>query len=409
MENKTISELAEEVKTAHAKAFDSVREIAEKALSEAQKNNAVTEKTKQAADEALIKMNELGEELRSVEQQLVRFANLKTEADQLPKSLGEAFVASEKVDAFLKSVDRSGKVDFVINGPIMGAKASIISTTDNSSGAAGSLVAPTRLPGILPIPDERLTVRGLISPGNMDSNLLEYVVETGFTNNAAPVAEGALKPQSDIKFDLRTTTPKVIAHWMHASRQILDDAAALRSQIDYRLRYGLAMVEERQILFGDGTGQNLHGIIPQASAFSPAIALSSPTPIELIRLAMLQSALAEFPATGIVMNPIDWTYIELMKDGEGRLVMGNPQTTVAPRLWGLPVVETKAMPQDKFLTGAFRLGAQIFDRWLSRIEVATQNNDDFVRNMVTILAEERLALAVYRPEAFVYGDLGRIA
>jgi len=73
------------------------------------------------------------------------------------------------------------------------------------------------------------------------------------------------------------------------------------------------------------------------------------------------------------------------------------------------VVETQAIPVDKFLTGAFKLGAQVFDRWLARVEVATENEDDFVKNMVTILAEERVALAVYRPEAFIYGDFGNMA
>ncbi|CUW44445.1 hypothetical protein B3286c1_1777 [Brucella vulpis] len=108
---------------------------------------------------------------------------------------------------------------------------------------------------------------------------------------------------------------------------------------------------------------------------------------------------------GHVLSPIDWTSIELLKDTQGRYIIGNPQGTIAPTLWGLPVVTTQAMAAGKFLTGAFKLGAQIFDRWQARVEVATENEDDFIKNLVTILAEERLALAVYRPEAFIYGDV----
>ena len=70
-----------------------------------------------------------------------------------------------------------------------------------------------------------------------------------------------------------------------------------------------------------------------------------------------------------------------------------------------PVVQTQAMAAGKFLSGAFKLGAQVFDRWQARVEVATENEDDFIKNLVTILAEERLALAVYRPETFVYGNV----
>ena len=119
--------------------------------------------------------------------------------------------------------------------------------------------------------------------------------------------------------------------------------------------------------------------------------------------------MAEFPATGVVLNPIDWDVMGGVKDTTGRYIIGNPQGTASPTLWGLPVVATNAMAEDKFLVGAFRLGAQVFDRWLARVEVATENEDDFIKNLVTILCEERLALAVYRPQAFIFGDLGRVA
>lgn len=260
---------------------------------------------------------------------------------------------------------------------------------------------------IVGAPERKLTIRDLLMQGRMDGNSLEFVQETGFTNSAAPVAEGALKPQSDIKFDLKSTTAKVIAHYMKASRQILDDASQLQSYIDGRLRYGLAFKEEQQILNGDGTGQNLLGIIPQATAYvrPVGVATTAESKLDTLRFAMLQAILAEYPASGHVLNPIDWAAIETLKDTSGQYIIGNPQGGLNPTLWGLPVAETQAIASGKFLTGAFSMGAQIFDRWASRVEVATENEDDFVKNLVTILAEERLALAVYRPEAFIYGNI----
>jgi HK97 family phage major capsid protein len=252
-----------------------------------------------------------------------------------------------------------------------------------------------------------MTVRDLLSPGRMDGSTLEYVKETGFNNNAAPVAEGAEKPGSDLQYDLVTTSAKVVAHWMKASKQILSDVSQLKSTIDERLLYGLDFAEEQQLLNGSGTGQNLLGIVPQATAYAAPIVLPDATSIDQIRLAMLQAALAELPATGHVMNPIDWTFIETLKDSEGRYIIGNPQGALTPTLWSLPVVQTQAMAVDKFLTGAFKSGAQIFDRWESRIETGYVDKD-FIMNLVTILAEERLALAVYRPQAFIYGDFGRV-
>jgi len=291
----------------------------------------------------------------------------------------------------------------------MTIKAAITSVTTDTDGAAGDLVQTTRLPGVQALPQRRMTVRDLITPGNMDGNALEYVKETGFTNNAGMVAEGAKKPESSLKFDLVSTTAKVIAHYMKASRQILSDASQLASLIDGRLRYGLAFKEEQQLLNGDGTGQNLLGIIPQATAFAaPFDPAGTETNIDNIRLAFLQAELAEFPSTGVVMNPIDWARIELLKDTTGRYIIGNPQGIIGASLWNRPVVTTQAITVDKFLAGAFKLGAQLFDRWQARVEVATENEDDFVKNLVTVLAEERLALAVYRPEAFIYGDFGNI-
>ena len=179
----------------------------------------------------------------------------------------------------------------------------------------------------------------------------------------------------------------------------------LQSYIDGRLRYGLALVEENQLLNGSGTGTDLAGIYTQATAFTPPITIpATVTRIDVLRLAMLQTALSELMATGVVLHPADWAAIELLKDGQGQFIVGNPQGTITPTLWGQPVVSTQSMATGKFLTGAFQLGAQIFDRMDAVVEISTEDDQNFRKNLVTVLAEERLALAVYRPEAFVKGD-----
>lgn len=388
-----------EVSASIKKIEDDVKAFAETALKEVKNHGQITTETKAAVDKLMSEHGMLQKDFQAAQQQLAQLEQNGAGGDVQHQTYGQQFINDDKVKAFLNQERPRGKVDFSI-------KAAITSLTTDADGSAGDLVRPARLPGVLGLPERRMTVRDLITPGTMDGNLLEYVKETGFTNNAAGVAEGAKKPESTMKFDLVSTSPKVIAHFVKASRQILDDAAQLASYIDGRLRYGLAFKEEQQLLNGDGTGQNLLGIIPQATAYSAPTAVPSPTSIDMIRLAMLQAFLAEYPATGHVLNPIDWARIELTKDADGRYIIGNPQGQIGATLWNLPVVQTQAIAVDKFLTGAFRMGAQVFDRWQARVEVATENEDDFVKNMVTILAEERLALAVYRPEAFIYGDFG---
>ncbi|MGV0878059.1 phage major capsid protein [Martelella sp. FLE1502] len=393
-EQKTAAELAAETKAAFEKSIDAVKKIAEDALGKAAAGEKLSSGVKEQADEALLKMNGFKAKLEEIEQKLDRGGPTEDEH----KTFGEHFVDDEGVKAWLASDPSSGRKDLRI-------KATLTTATTDAAGSVGAAVQTTRLPGIQELPQRRMTVRDLISPGRMDGNSLEYVQEKGFNNNAAPVAEGAAKPSSDIQLNLITTSAKVIAHWMKASKQALSDISQLRSLIDNRLLYGLSFVEEQQLLNGDGTGQNLNGIIPQATAYAaPTGAPAAGTSLDVLRIAMLQAVLAEYPATGHVLNPIDWTGIEMLKDADGRYIIGNPQGTATPTLWNLPVVSTQAQQQGKFLTGAFRLGAQLFDRWDARIEVGYVN-DDFTKNLVTILGEERLALAVYRPEAFIYGDI----
>lgn len=399
-DNKSAAELAAEIKAEHKQAVDAVKAIAEEALGKAKSGEELANSLKEKADEALLKMNGLTEQVAEIEQKLARGGGDEKEAQ---KSIGEQFVEGDGFKAFQETgFAKSAR------GADLKIKATLTSLTTDAAGSVGDAIAPTRLPGILPMPQRRMTVRDLISPGRMDGNSLEYVKETGFTNNAGMVAEGGEKPSSDIKLDLVTTSAKVIAHWMKASKQVLDDISQLRSIIDQRLLYGLAYKEEQQLLNGDGTGQNLHGIIPQATAYSAAFTPTDSTAIDTIRLMMLQAALAEYPATGIVLHPTDWARIELTKDAGGNYIIGVPQGSIGPSLWNLPVVATQAITVDKALVGAFRLGAQVFDRWDARIETAYVN-DDFIKNLVTILAEERLALAVYRPEAFIYADLGYVS
>jgi HK97 family phage major capsid protein len=378
-------------------AADDVKKRAEATDLELKKLGKISEETKKSADDALIKHNEISARLTEIEQKMAR----RNEQPSARKSLGEMVTENEAVKSFLGG-NKKGRVSVQL-------KAIISSLTTNADGSAGDLIVPMRVPGIVTTPDRRMTVRDLITPGRTSVNAIQYVKETGYTNNAATVTEtaGTAKAQSDIKFDIVTSAVTTIAHYVRATKQILDDVPQLQSYIDGRLRYGLAYVEEQQLLNGGGTGTDLNGIYTQATAFVAPIAPTSAgtlTKIDIIRLAMLQAFLAEYPASGLVMHPSDWADIELTKTEDGAYLFANPQGGSEPRLWRLPVVETQAMTIDKFLTGAFKLGAQIFDREDANVEISTEDQDNFIKNLVTIRAEERLALAVYRPESFIKGD-----
>jgi HK97 family phage major capsid protein len=395
-EQKTVSEMAAEVKADFDRKFDELKGVATDALGRAEKGEGLTVAAKQKADEALTGVNEAKARLDEMEQKMVRRVE---DGLRQSKSIGEQFTDSESVKSFIASGGK-GRVS-------MEVKAIISSLTTDADGSAGDLIVPQRIPGIVSPALRRMSVRDLLTPGRTSSSAIQYVKESGFTNSAATHTEtaGTAKAQSEIKFEVVNGNVTTIAHWVRATRQILADVPMLQSYIDGRLRYGLAYVEDNQLLNGGGTGTDLNGVYTQATASTANLAVvSAPTKLDVIRAAMLQAALANIPPSGIVLNPTDWFGIETTKDTAGAYIIGNPQDGTNPRLWGLPVVETPAMTVDKFLVGAFRDGAQIFDRMDATVEISTEDGDNFTKNLVTILAEQRLALAVYNTLAFVKGD-----
>lgn len=292
---------------------------------------------------------------------------------------------------------------------LTGESAAITSgnTTVGTGRSEGTSLVPAHRVDTIVAPYQRqLTVRDLLPQSRTTSNTIEWPKETGFTNNAAPVAETAQKPYSDLTFDLASAPVRTLAHMFKASRQILDDASALAAYIERRGVYGLQFVEEQQLLNGSGTGQNLHGIIPQATAFAPTFTSSDETPIDRLNQAISQAEDSDIPVTGIVINKRDWRKIIGTKDAGGNYIAPDaPFSFVRPNLWNLPIIATNAIPEGQFLTGAFQHGAQIFDRMDVEVLISTENADDFEKNMCTIRIEERLALATFRPDAFITGAL----
>lgn len=379
-------------------ATDEVKKFAETSKAELKNLGKVTDETKASADKALTALTEMSARVTELEQKSSRGGK---STEQQPQSIGQKFVASDEVKAAMeRGTSWKGTVQVEMKNI----------TSASSTGASGTsaLVVADRQPQIIAQPNRRLVIRDLLMPGNTQSNSVDYVKETLFTNNADFVAEnpGKSYPQSDISFSLNTLPVRTIAHFVMASKSILADAPQLQTYIDGRLRYGLAYKEDLSFLNGDGIGTSILGLLEQSTKYKrPAgVTVKGETMIDRLRLCMLQTTLAEYPATGHILNPTDWASIELTKDSVSRYVFANPMGMAGPVLWGLPVAESLAMAQGKFMTGAFSLAAQLFDREDATVSISTEDRDNFVKGMVTILAEERTTLVVYRPQAIINGD-----
>lgn len=374
---------------------DQVKAFAEKSAKEIEANGQLSKETRAAVDQLLTQQGELQARLQTAEQMVAKLES-GGGAPARPLSMGEQVTASEDFEAFAQN-------------PRGTFRMSVQAAIGSGSSSAGDLIVPDRVPGIVMPGLRRLTIRDLLNWGRTGSNSIEFVRENVFTNNAAPVSENPSdgKPESNITFEADSAPVATIAHWVHASRQVLADVPMLQSYIDGRLRYGLALVEEAQLLKGSGVGLNIEGIYTQATAYSnPGVVVHAETRIDRLRLALLQVELSEYFADGIVLNPIDWTAIELTKTQDDAYLFANPRSQNLPGLWGRNVVPTQAMSAGDFLVGAFGggLAAQGWDREDANVQISLEDRDNFVKNMVTLRCEERVALTVYRPAAFVKGD-----
>ena len=353
--------------------------------------------SKEKVDKLLIESGELKQRLTQTEQLIAKLDNGEGKTTK-SESLGELFTSAEGFEAFAEQANRGAKGSFSI--PIKMAITSL-------PGSAGANIQPQRV-GMVQPKVQRLFIRDLLAAGRTTSNSIEYVRETGFTNNANVVSENPTnpKPESNIVFELDSAPVVTIAHWIRASKQVLADVPMLQSYIDNRLRYGLMLKEETQLLKGSGVGLNINGVYTQATNYvNPGVTVQDETSIDRLRIAMLQVVLAELDPDGIVLSPIDWTTIELLKNSQNNYLFTQPQGVATPTLWGQPVVSTQSMDAGDFLVGAWQQGAQLWDREDMAVTVSTEDRDNFVKNMVTILCEERVGLTVYRPEAFVKGEL----
>lgn len=339
------------------------------------------------------------------------FANLKALLDDLAqksaragggapepvKTLGKLIVDDPAFKGFTGA--KGENVRFKVKGEIS------VKAVTGASDSAGALIEPT-LAGVVQPAKRRLTIRGLIAQARTNSDSVKFVRQT-FTNNAAAQAgEGAAKAESNIVFTPETADVITVAHWIRVSRQALSNAPALEGMIDVMLRYGLAYKEELQLLLGSGETNNIEGLVTGATAFARPTGvgqLSGVTAIDVLRVAALQATVAEYFVDGYVLNPINWTLIEMLKDTTGRYIVGNPTGDGNASLWGTPVVPTNAMPAGNFLAGSFGQAAQVFDREDADVTLSGEDADNFTKNMVTILAEEALTQAIYAPQALVTG------
>lgn len=281
----------------------------------------------------------------------------------------------------------------------------------NSVSGAGAFVLNDFRPGYVELLQRPRNVLDLINRVRTSSDVVDWVKEILFTNNAAGVAEATAttgtsgtKPESAVNFERVTKPVETIAHWIPITTRALSDAPQMQDIINGRLMTGLDLALENQILTGDGNSPNLLGIL-NAGILTQATAASENSMDTLLKCMVKIEISGLVMPTDVVLHPTEWQTVRLLRENAatatlGAYLMGPPSQVGPQTIFGLPVTKSLGITDGTGLVGAFTPQTHaLFDREEAFIRMG-YIDQQFVRNMLTLLAELRAVFAVFRPYGF---------
>ena len=388
-----------------------IKSAVEKRDAEVKQYGEATEQTRKALTAATERLDTIKSDMDRMDGRIIEMekaAQRQFAGVQEAKTYGQQFVES---DAY-KNARSNGTNAHRVQKTISGLAAS-----------AGALVRPDRRPDVVVGAERPNFIRALLQSIPTSSNAVEVMRENVFTNSAAAQApssantaigagEWQTKGQSNITYELVTVPIRTMAHWVPASRQVLSDAPMLQRLIDAKLMYGLNLLADSQLLYGNGLNQNLTGLMVDGDvsdigeiATGTAAADLPGAMLDHIRAAITECQTNDYyNVNGLVINPVDWGTLETAKGSDGHYIWVTVPNGGESRLWRVPVIVSNAMTQGDFLLGDWTMGATIYDREQMDIRVSESHSDYFVKNGVAILAEERYGFGIELPKAFTKGS-----
>lgn len=320
------------------------------------------------------------------------------------KSIGDQFIEWAEYRERVKSGKLRGThLEFEAKGHYFPAerKATFDTTATGLDGTVNYLPR-----GVDIVPQQPPRIRDLMPVGTTTMNAVPYVAETSFTNAAATVAEGGTKPDATLATDDKISPVRKIAVRIKVTDEVFADFPMMRDYVNGRLMYMVQNREDVQLISGTGVAPQITGFLNVAGIQSQP--KGADTVADAIAKAIVKVQSVGFTEPdAIVINPTDWQGLRLTKDLNGQYYSGGPFVgsygvggIAGLGLWGYPVVVTSSIAAGTVLVGAFRTGAQIWQRDGIRVEAFDQNENDAINNLIMVRVEERLALTVYQPLAF---------
>ena len=360
-------------------------------------------------DQAAAQQKAMGHVSENVEQALTKFGIEQREiADRLVTLEQKGFVMPEapKAETWGDQVVKNARYADFASGQSQKLRIEVKNTLVGSD----TNVAPDRKPGVVGGAFLPFSMEALIPATVTSSNAIEFTKEASFTNSAAEAAEGAAKGESALTWSLVNMPVSTVAHWIKISKQLAADAPALAAYVNSRMVYGVNQKVDTQLVIGDGTAPNLSGTYDSGNYTAHGIANadlgSTLKKLVLFRKVIAAQYAAGYAPDAIVLNPADWATIEidLLTTAAGQTLY-NVNAGGQAFLFGLPVIQAIGMAADTFQIGRFSEAYMIHNREGVVVEMSDSDSDNFTKNLITIRAERRLALATEKPAAVRGGDL----
>ena len=275
----------------------------------------------------------------------------------------------------------------------------------------GTVVQPTLVPGVKFDPDRRTHIRQFIPQGSTSSNAIWYIEETEYNDEMGNVAEGALKPESDLTLTQQQSPVVKIATHFDVSEEMLNDIDYLSSHISLRGTEKYFVKEDNDLLYGTGTGNQLTGLTVSSTGYQLGqYEDENAQEYDIILQSIKQLMNQNYQPTAALVSITSYFNMIQRKDQDGKYIVlgqaasnpafGNQQVTAL----GVPIIPTNALQGTDFLIADFPMLTTLFDRQGVNVRFYDQNEDNAVNNLVTVVIEARLALPTYLPNAGRYGN-----
>lgn len=374
-------------------------------------NSAIDSRIEKAEGQAVASATGKADELLKNE-----IKNLETKFTEVHSRIDAAEIAAKKTasGATVKSFKQSliegiskGALEGMINGKSRSAafdiKAGDMTVANNFTG---EVIPAQYVAGIKYDPTRAVHVRQLLPQGSTQSEVVRFVRETAYDNGAAPIAQGGLYPESDFDLTAEDANVRKIGTYFRISEEMLADTAQLTSYLSARAPEKLLTVEDTQLLYGNGSGQNLEGVSYTATAFAAgsfAGSVVAANEFDVLAVAINQLALVNYTADYIMVSPTDFTKILLLKSTTHEYLKDQVYQGLQPSFLGVPVVVNTAITAGSYLVGNFAMGTQMWVRENLSLEFFREDGINVREGFVTVRLTERIALTNYAPLAFVSG------